>query len=106
MIGTAPRAATDRYSRDLLLSRERHFRRLPRGRAAPAFADGRVAFMLGLGLLSALANMSIEPIITMYTSEIVKEPGQVTTVAGLVMSAAALGSIMSASPVGKLADCE
>jgi len=74
------------------------------GRAAPAFADGRVALMLGLGLLSVLANMSIEPIITMYVGEIVKEPGQVTFVAGLVMSAAALGSIVSASPIGKLAD--
>jgi MFS family permease len=60
--------------------------------------------MLGLGSLSVLANMSIEPIITMYVGEIVKEPGQVTFVAGLVMSAAALGSVVSASPVGKLAD--
>jgi MFS family permease len=40
----------------------------------------------------------------MYVGEIVKEPGQVTFVAGLVMSAAALGSIVSASRVGKLAD--
>jgi MFS family permease len=68
-------------------------------------ADGRiVALMLGLGLLSVLANMSIEPIITIYVGNIVKQPGQVTFVAGLVMSAAALGSILSASHLGKLAD--
>jgi MFS family permease len=72
---------------------------------APSSADGRiVALMLGLGLLTVLANMSVEPIITMYVGQIVKEPGQVTFVAGLVMSAAALGSILSASPLGKLAD--
>jgi MFS family permease len=72
---------------------------------SPSSADGRiVALMLGLGLLSVLANMSIEPIITMYVGEIVKDPAQVTFVAGLVMSAAALGSIVSASRIGKLAD--
>jgi MFS family permease len=68
-------------------------------------ADGHiVALMLGLGLLSVLANMSIEPIITIYVGNIVRQPGQVTFVAGLVMSAAALGSILSASHLGKLAD--
>jgi MFS family permease len=72
---------------------------------SPSSAGGRiVALMLGLGLLTVLANMSIEPIITIYVRQIVKDPEQVTFVAGLVMSAAALGSILSASRVGKLAD--
>ena len=59
--------------------------------------------MLVTGMLLMLANMSIEPIITVYVAQLV-EPAFVTFVAGLVMSAAALGSILSASHLGKLAD--
>jgi MFS family permease len=59
--------------------------------------------MLFTGMLLMLANMSIEPIITVYVAQIV-DLRQVTFVAGLVMSAAALGSILSASYLGKLAD--
>jgi MFS family permease len=63
-----------------------------------------VVAMLATGLLLAFANMSIEPIITVYVSALVDDPKRVTFVAGLVMSAAALGSILSASQLGKLAD--
>src|SRR6201992_2396552 len=55
------------------------------------------------GLLLMIAQMSIEPIITVYVAQLV-DPSRVTFVAGLVMSAAALGSILSASHLGKLAD--
>jgi MFS family permease len=48
--------------------------------------------------------MSIEPIITVYVQTLVRDAGQVTMVAGLVMAAAALGSILSAARLGKLAD--
>jgi MFS family permease len=60
--------------------------------------------MLVTGMLLMLANMSIEPIITVYVAQIVSDPARVTIVAGIVMSAAALGSILSASWLGKLAD--
>jgi MFS family permease len=50
-----------------------------------------------------LANMSIEPIITVYVAQFA-EPRNITMVSGLVMSAAALGSILSASRLGRLAD--
>jgi MFS family permease len=59
---------------------------------------GPLLAMLFTGMLLMLANMSIEPIITVYVEQ------QVTIVAGLVMAAAALGSILSASRLGKLAD--
>jgi MFS family permease len=59
--------------------------------------------MLATGMLLMLANMSIEPIITVYVAQLV-EPSRVTFVAGLVMSAAALGAILSSSYLGKLAD--
>jgi MFS family permease len=62
-----------------------------------------VLTMLGCGFLLMLANMSIEPIITVYVATLVPEKA-VTAMAGLVMSAAALGSILSASRLGRLAD--
>ncbi|MBW9053708.1 MFS transporter [Rhizobium mesosinicum] len=65
---------------------------------------GPVVAMLATGLLLMLANMSIEPIITVYVAQLVPDQGQVTMIAGIVMSAAALGSILSASRLGKLAD--
>ncbi len=63
-----------------------------------------VIVMLLAGMLLMLANMSIEPIITVYVAQLVSDPAQITLVAGIVMSAAALGSILSASRLGKLAD--
>jgi MFS family permease len=86
-------------------------RRAPKTRADKqrggwsAIADKRpVIVMLLAGLLLMLANMSIEPIITVYVAQLVSDPAKVTLVAGIVMSAAALGSILSASRLGKLAD--
>lgn len=63
-----------------------------------------IVCMLCTGLLLMLANMSIEPIITVYVRTLVSEASQITKVAGYVMAAAALGSIISASWLGKLAD--
>jgi MFS family permease len=63
-----------------------------------------VVAMLITGMLLAFANMSIEPIITVYVQQLIEDPSRVTMVAGVVMSAAALGTILSASWLGKLAD--
>jgi MFS family permease len=60
--------------------------------------------MLVTGLLLLFANMSIEPIITVYVATLVPAPDRITIVSGLAMSAAALGTILSASQLGKLAD--
>jgi MFS family permease len=62
-----------------------------------------IVAMLATGLLLMIANMSIEPIITVYVAQLV-EPSRVTLVAGVVMAAAALGSILSAPRLGKFAD--
>ena len=70
-----------------------------------AIPDKRPALaMLLTGMLLMFATMSIEPIITVYVGQLVHDPRRVTMVAGLVMSASALGSILSASRLGKLAD--
>ena len=58
--------------------------------------------MFVVACLVMFSNMSIEPIITVYLMQL--GAANVTLVAGLVMSAAALGSILSASRLGKLAD--
>ena len=95
----------------LLLIRERSGRPA-RAKASAKPAGGWAAVpdkrpviaMLLTGMLLMLANMSIEPIITVYVAQLVADPARVTMMAGLVMSAAALGSILSASRLGKLAD--
>ncbi|UCI05983.1 multidrug efflux MFS transporter [Mesorhizobium sp. B1-1-8] len=63
-----------------------------------------VVAMLTTGMLLAFATMSIEPIITVYVQQLIENQSRVTMVAGVVMSAAALGTILSASWLGKLAD--
>ena len=64
---------------------------------------GRVIAMLLTALLLMMANMSVEPIITVYVATLVPAP-QVVLTAGFVMAAAAFGSILAAPRVGRLAD--
>lgn len=56
------------------------------------------------GMLLIFASMSIEPIITLYVGEFVQGDHQITQIAGLVMSAAALGTVLAAPRLGRLAD--
>jgi MFS family permease len=63
-----------------------------------------VLAMLATALLILFANMSIEPIITLYMGAIVADPARVVLMAGFAMAAAALGSILAAPRVGRLAD--
>lgn len=60
--------------------------------------------MLLTGMMLMFANMSIEPIITVYVIQLTADQTHVTMMAGVVMAAAALGSILSASRLGRLAD--
>jgi MFS family permease len=76
----------------------------PQGGWASVSDKRPVTAMLLTGLLLMFANMSIEPIITVYVAQLVADPDHVTLMAGLVMAAAALGSMLSASHLGKLAD--
>ena len=80
-----------------------HVRTAPR-EGWSAIPDKRpVVAMLATGALLMIANMSIEPIITIYVAQLV-DAARVTVVSGIVMSAAAFGSILSASRLGKFAD--
>jgi MFS family permease len=94
----------------LFLIREE--KRPPASRAAAQTVSGwtgiedrrPVIVMFVTGTLLMVANMSIEPIITLYVAQLVDASAHVTMVAGLVMAAAALGSILSAPRLGRLAD--
>lgn len=63
-----------------------------------------VIAMLSTAMLLMLANMSIEPIITVYVSQLVPPGSNVVFTAGLVMAASAIGSVLAAPYLGKLAD--
>lgn len=63
-----------------------------------------VLAMLVTGMLLLFANMSIEPIITVYVMQLMDDQTKVTLISGVVMAAAALGSILSSSRLGRLAD--
>ncbi|MFL9878372.1 MFS transporter [Herbaspirillum rhizosphaerae] len=55
-------------------------------------------------ILVLFASMSIEPIITVYLQTIHVDRSHVVLDAGIVMAASALGRIIMAAPVGRLAD--
>jgi MFS family permease len=76
----------------------------PRRGAWSMVPDKRLVIaMLATATLLMVANMSIEPIITVFVGELA--PGeQVSAVAGIVMAASALGSILAAARLGRLAD--
>jgi MFS family permease len=63
-----------------------------------------VIAMLSTAMLLMLANMSIEPIITVYVAQLMPPGGDAVFTAGLVMAASAAGSIVAAPRLGRLAD--
>ncbi len=63
-----------------------------------------VASMFCTAMLVLFANMSIEPIITVYLGVLQVSRGSVVLDAGLVMAASAFGSILMAARLGRLAD--
>ena len=77
----------------------------PRTGAWSSIQDLRpVIAMLVTAFLLLLANMSIEPIITVYVAALDPSDTHVARMAGFVMAAAALASIIAAPRVGRLAD--
>lgn len=63
-----------------------------------------VFVMLATSTLLMLATMLAAPIITVYVSRLVTDSARITQMAGLSMSAAMLGSVLSAARWGRLAD--
>jgi MFS family permease len=65
---------------------------------------GVVAALLVTAMMVLLANMSIEPIITVYISSLQVDAAHLARVAGAVMACSALGSMLTAARLGALAD--
>lgn len=63
-----------------------------------------VAAILVTAMMVLLANMSIEPIITVYIGSLGVHADHLARVAGVVMACSALGSILTAARLGALAD--
>ncbi|GLQ52110.1 MFS transporter [Dyella flava] len=63
-----------------------------------------ITTLLLTAMMVLLANMSIEPIITVYIGQLGVPTGHLTRIAGIVMAASALGSMLTAAKLGALAD--
>jgi MFS family permease len=63
-----------------------------------------IAALLTTATMVLLANMSIEPIITVYISQLGVPHARLTTIAGMVMASSAFGSMLTAARLGALAD--
>jgi MFS family permease len=69
-----------------------------------SIADKRPVYAaLGTAMLLLFANMTVEPILTLYVGQFVPERRAVL-VAGVVMAATAVGSMITAPRLGKLTD--
>ena len=74
---------------------------------AEATAPAHRALVIALlitAMMVLLANMSIEPIITVYIGQLGVPDDHLARIAGLVMAASAFGSMLTASRLGALAD--
>ncbi|VVN02173.1 Bacillibactin exporter [Pseudomonas fluorescens] len=63
-----------------------------------------IAALLITAMMVLLANMSIEPIITVYLGDLGVPLDQQARIAGVVMACSALGSLLTAARLGALAD--
>lgn len=72
----------------------------------PSSATNRPAIiaLLLTAMMVLLANMSIEPIITVYIAGLGVSTDNLTKIAGIVMAFSALGSMLTAARLGALAD--
>jgi DHA1 family multidrug resistance protein-like MFS transporter len=65
---------------------------------------GVLIALLATAMMVLLANMSIEPIITVYIAQLAVPADRLARTAGIVMAASALGSMLTAARLGALAD--
>ncbi|SAL32539.1 major facilitator transporter [Caballeronia sordidicola] len=70
----------------------------------PSVNRGVIAVLLVTAMMVLLANMSIEPIITVFIEELGVAGDHVSRMAGIVMAASAFGSMLTAARLGALAD--
>ncbi|MFM0171359.1 MFS transporter [Paraburkholderia sediminicola] len=84
-----------------------HSRRRPAGHAAASTHRNNypvIAALLVTAMMVLLANMSIEPVITVYVGSLGVPSLHLARVAGIVMACSAFGSMLTAARLGALAD--
>ena len=76
------------------------------GRAVwAAVSDRRSLVAMGItAFLLMLANLAIEPIVTVYVGQLVAQGGHVASMAGVVVAAGGIASVIAAPLLGRLAD--
>jgi DHA1 family multidrug resistance protein-like MFS transporter len=74
------------------------------GQAAVASNRAVIVALLVTAMMVLFANMSIEPIITVYIGQLGVPADHLTRMAGIVMASSALGSMLTAARLGALAD--
>lgn len=60
--------------------------------------------MFVTSLMIQLANLSIEPIITVYIKQLLQDTTHIALISGFVVSASGLANVLSASRLGKMSD--
>ena len=79
--------------------------RTPAASTTPRAGDAaRMSMLFVTAAMVLVANMSIEPVITLYVGQLGAAPGRLTQIAGGVMAASAFGSVLTAPLLGRLAD--
>ncbi|MEI5996563.1 MFS transporter [Paraburkholderia bengalensis] len=63
-----------------------------------------IGALLVTAMMVLLANMSIEPVITVYVGSLGVSPDHLARIAGVVMACSAFGSMLTAARLGALAD--
>ncbi|MBN3759638.1 MFS transporter [Burkholderia sp. Ac-20365] len=63
-----------------------------------------IGALLATAMMVLLANMSIEPVITVYVGSLGVAPDHLARIAGVVMACSAFGSMLTAARLGALAD--
>jgi len=72
--------------------------------AAPTTNRTAVIVLMMTAMMVLLANMSIEPIITIYVAQLDVSNDHLVQLAGFIMASSAFGSILTAAKLGALAD--
>ncbi|MEM5368614.1 MFS transporter [Paraburkholderia azotifigens] len=71
---------------------------------APRTRYAVIGALLATAMMVLLANMSIEPVITVYVGSLGVAPDHLARIAGVVMACSAFGSMFTAARLGALAD--
>jgi MFS family permease len=75
-----------------------------KGESSATFNRSLIVALLLTAMMVLLANMSIEPIITVYIGQLGVPTDHLARTAGIVMASSALGSMLTAARLGALAD--